>query len=416
LTPPPLADVVEFYRRQAPESLVFPQPELAAKESVRWRAGPTPSASAPATANLRWAALEAEGPKGLILCDMGSGVVAYRRSFADDAPWETLANIAHACRAEPADLDGNGETDLVVSDLGSFLPEDHDRGRVVWLHRDDQDTWQVKVLAAGLGRVADARPADFDGDGDQDLVVAEFGWHATGGIHLLENRAGEFHATRLDPRPGTIHVPVCDLNGDARPDFVALISQEYETIVAFMNDGDGGFSQHTLWSAGDPSYGSSGIEMLDFDDDDDLDVLYTNGDSFDSPYLKPSHGVHWLENRGELKFASHRIAYVPGIYRAVAGDVDGDGDLDLIASTFLPRLLTASIDPAELDSLVLLEQTSPGEFVYHRLEKGKPEHATLEGGDFDGDGDLDFAAGVQVTSGRESRSRAVIWWNEGPAP
>ena len=44
------------------------------------------------------------------------------------------------------------------------------------------------TLAGGLGRVADVQVADFDGDGDRDLIVAEFGWLDTGSIRLLENR------------------------------------------------------------------------------------------------------------------------------------------------------------------------------------------------------------------------------------
>ena len=101
------------------------------------------------------------------------------------------------------------------------------------------------TLAGGLGRVADVQAADFDGDGDLDLVVAEFGWLETGAILLLENRTTDaeptvFVPSTVDPRHGAIHVPVADLNGDGRPDFVALISQEHETVVAFLNAGGAG--------------------------------------------------------------------------------------------------------------------------------------------------------------------------------
>jgi hypothetical protein len=341
---------------------------------------------------------------------MRSGDVDWTTSLTAEVHWQSLAKLQHPCHAEVCDLDQDGQQDLVVADLGSFLPEDHDRGRVVWLRRRSAGDYEPQVIAASLGRVADVRPADFDGDGDLDLVVAEFGWRTTGGIHWLENRDGAFHATPLDPRPGAIHVPVCDLNDDGRPDFVALISQDHESIVAFLNLGKGKFAPRTLWSASDPAFGSSGLDLIDLDQDGDLDMLFTNGDTFDSNQLKPSHGVRWLENRGGFNFQHHHLAHQPGAYRALPGDFDGDGDWDIIASSFFHKFVTASIRRSEVDSLVLLEQRAPGEFIYHRLERGQPAHAALDTGDFDFDGDLDFVASVQVFR-KEPAARVAVWWN-----
>ena len=64
--------------------------------------------------------------------------------------------------------------------------------------------------------------------------------------------AGASSAHVVDERHGAIHVPVCDLNGDGRPDFVALISQEHETVVAFLNEGGGRFRKETLYTAPHP--------------------------------------------------------------------------------------------------------------------------------------------------------------------
>src|SRR5205807_2639805 len=75
-----------------------------------------------------------------------------------------------------------------------------------------------------------------------------FGWRNTGEIIYLENHTTDwtrpaFEPHVLDARHGAIHVPVCDLNKDGRPDFVALISQEHETIVAFLNEGHANFAR-----------------------------------------------------------------------------------------------------------------------------------------------------------------------------
>jgi anthranilate/para-aminobenzoate synthase component II len=168
----------------------------------------------------------------------------------------------------------------------------------------------------------------------------------------------------IDKRPGTIHVPVTDLNRDGQPDFVALISQEHETIVAFINGG-GDFRQETIYQAPHPAYGSSGIQLADMDGDDDLDVLYTNGDGFDEPFLvRPYHGVQWLENEGRFPFSFHRLARMPGVQRAVAGDVDGDRDQDIVAVSYLPPVVFPR-EQLDLDSVVLLEQIEKGVFVSH---------------------------------------------------
>src|SRR5207247_2578308 len=131
--------------------------------------------------------------------------------------------------AEVVDLDGDGIKDLLVANLGSFLPTNHRKGSVVLLRGRADGTFQPFTLLQGVGRVADVQAADFRGVGKLDLVVAAFGWQQTGEILYLENRTTDwtrpnFVSRELDPRHGCIHVPVADLNGDGRPDFVALIS------------------------------------------------------------------------------------------------------------------------------------------------------------------------------------------------
>jgi hypothetical protein len=426
LDPPPMHETIAYFRSRAPERIVFPAPvEADTKLRVTFSVEKlTLDASAdvvPEVAYLRWARLEPEADPVLLLCDMRFGYVAAADLRQPRPQPRVLARLGNPCHVEPCDLDGDRLIDLVVADLGSFRPTDHDRGRVVWLRRRQAGgPFEEIDVASGLGRVADARPADFDGDGDLDLVVAEFGHYRTGKILLLRNvaPAGErprFEPETIDPRPGTIHVPVHDFNGDGLPDFAALISQDWEEVEAFVNLGDGRFRLQNLWAGPDLTFGSSGIELVDLDQDGDVDVLYTNGDAWDNWYVKPSHGIQWLENLGHLRFAYHRLTDLPGAYRALAGDIDLDGDLDIIAVAWLPPMARpASVTATTPVSIICLEQTEPGVFVRHTLETGAPYYATLEMADFDGDGDLDFAVGPGplVANALKSPHWLSVWRNQ----
>ncbi len=422
---PPMKQVVDFFRRQAPEKLDLGEvvkessPAKLTFRQEQFRAEPgTAAGPPPAIADVNWVQLDEGRPHSLIYCNMRSGWVSEVTRIGDSWTVKPLGRLDNPAHAEPCDLDEDGRIDLVVADLGSFLPEDHDRGRVVWLRRGEGEReFEPIVVLKDVGRVADVRPGDFDGDGHPDLIVAEFGWQKTGSITLLLSRwdngrfTGKFDASKIDARHGTIHVPPVDFDNDGDLDFVALISQEYEDIEVFLNRGDGTFDNKAIHSVEDPAYGSSGIQLVDLDGDDDLDVLYANGDTFDSFYIKPYHGVQWLENRGEFPFVAHHLTFMPGVHRALAADMDGDGDQDVVAVALLPNRLLAGKNKGDFESVIWLEQTSRGEFVRRRLEAGTCDHAAFELADFDGNGRPDLAIGNFV-SGDATSADMTIWWNE----
>jgi hypothetical protein len=110
--------------------------------------------------------------------------------------------------------------------------------------------------------------------------------------------------------------------------------------------------------------------------------------------LKPYHGVQWLENQGSYPFLCHRLTSLYGVHRAVAGDLDGDGDLDIVAVSFLPGVYYRRLcREMGLDAVIILEQTAPGRFVRHSVEAVTCDHSTCDLGDFDADGKVDLVTG-----------------------
>jgi hypothetical protein len=415
--PPELIRVQRYYEANAPEKLPDPEPwppvtEAGLQFTRHPLALPTDTQSvATAIANVQFLDVDGDGKLDVVGSDMRTGFV-YAGLAKDNFALKPLAHLNHPAHIEQVDLDKDGLKDLVVADLGSFEPGDHQNGAVYWLRQQKDRSYKPIVLASHLARTADVRAADFDGDGDLDLIVAVFGWRRTGNVTLLENRTKNWNAPTfvpkvIDPRTGSIHVPVADLNHDGKPDFVTVLAQEHETIVAFINTGKGlDFVPQTIYAAPHPNWGSSGIELVDLDGDGDLDVLYTHGDTFDDTVVKPYHGIQWFENKGSYPFVAHDLATMPGAQRAQAVDLDGDGDLDIVA--------TAMIDGGELNpklaSLVWLEQVKPGVFERHTLEMGSPFHATLDLGDYNGDGRPDILVGWFVF-GKPLPDAMEIWEN-----
>src|SRR5260370_38107850 len=100
--------------------------------------------------------------------------------------------------------------------------------------------------------------SDVHGQRNHDLVAAVFGLQRAGEIIYLENQTVDWDKPKfvphvVDERHGTIHVPIVDFKGDGKPGFVALITQEHETVIPFAKSGKGNFARQTTRTSPPPA-------------------------------------------------------------------------------------------------------------------------------------------------------------------
>jgi hypothetical protein len=439
LNPPSPATTLNYYLTRALEQ---PQWPVGNNSPTQWanpfraekRFMPT-GVGLPEISTLIWGPLRKQGSPQLLAGDMKYGqIVAIDPNKSQAAPL-VITRLKHPGRIIPVSLSGDDSTEFIVADLGTYMPDEEARGSVVLLRRPlGAPTFETIEIATGFTRVSDVQVGDFDGDGKPDLIVAEFGWQLSGGIWLLRNTTERewelrFERTRIDDRPGTIKLEVLDFDGDGKSDFLAITSQEYETIDLYLNKSSGDFgtppnpnkhpfAQVRLWEGHDLTFGSSHLMISDLNQDGLPDIVFSSGDTWDNLLAVQSHGIHWLENLGDLEFRYQQIAKLPGAYSFAIDDFNRDGQLDIIAVSWLaPAVKPDEVSSGRFGSIIMLEQTEDGQFLRHTLETGSPHYSTIVSGDFDGDGDIDFAvaSGPMVAENRRDGCYLTIW-RSGIAP
>jgi hypothetical protein len=351
--------------------------------------------------------LDANGGYDVLVCDAAAGHVSWL--VIEQGKWKEifLAEVAAPAKATVVDYNRDGHNDIVVASLGSVSPTDDPIGSVQLLINRGDMTFEALPLLSGVARVADVKPGDFNGDGKTDFIVAKFGWRKTGGLMWLEQVTPTlFLQHEILSLSGAMQLEVLDFDGDGNLDFVALFSQEHESVVLFKNNGSGIFESRILARAPHPAYGSSGFQMVDLDRDGDIDILYSNGDMMDEISLvKPYHGVRWFENvAGE--FHSRELLRMPGAYRAVAHDMDGDGHLDIVVSS-----LNFYWDKNDFPSLVWLKNDGHQQFTARSILYEPTNLVTMDVGDLNHDGIPDIIVGGfhrPGPLGRHARLTAVF--------
>lgn len=369
----------------------------------------------PQICNVQMVELDGDGRTALLVCDAArNAVLAYRRR--SDGSWDEAViagDLMAPAHATVVDIDKDGDRDIVVSVLGNIEPDDGVIGKLVLLERDGE-TYAPRVILDDVRRVADAQSADFDGDGDIDLAVAVFGYNR-GQVLYLEN-AGEagFVAHELHSAPGTIHVPVADYDGDGDPDIAAIVSQDDEELWGFENLGEGKFQSRRLYYTHNFDLGSAGLVQGDLDGDGDADLILPVGDNLEDldAYPQPYHGCLWFENLGGWKFEPRPLATFGGTYAASVYDLDQDGDRDVVLVSMCNDWRRQTHG-----SLVWLENDGKQQFHPWQIDNTPSHLVTVDCGDIDGDGRPDIVAGgLHIRPPFDRLGRVTLWTAQGGKP
>ena len=248
------------------------------------------------------------------------------------------------------------------------------------------------MLIKGLNRPIELKARDLDGDGQDELISSEFGF-MQGGMSVWKKNGTSWTKKILNPQTGATHVDVRDFNGDGRLDIVALFAQGDERIMLYTNKGGLNFEESRLLRF--PSiYGTSSFDMGDVDGDGDLDIVCTAGDNADfSTILKPYHGVYVYTNQGNMTFKQQAFYPQNGATKVMLADLDTDGDQDMLSIALFPDVANR---PAE--GLIYFNNTGKAFNQRSIPVNHLGRWSVMDIADIEGDGDLDVVLGSHAVA------------------
>lgn len=303
------------------------------------------------------------------------------------------------------DINRDGRPDVVIVD--NLLSD------IRWFENPGKEKiaqpWKLHRVAQ-RGEVPgsyDVALADFDADGDLDVAASS--WRLGNRFEWFENVGAPGNGDKWQRREivndigETRTIAVADFNRDGKPDLLGT-ARTTNQIVWFANFGKPAAESWKKTVIDDKTIAPTHGHPADIDGDGDLDVLMAFGIVAPVAANSPdSHQVAWYENVGKpglgTEWKKYLIAggFLQG-FEAVAGDLDGDGDQDVVATAWSPA-----------GQLAWFENTGDPKtgWKQHSIKQNWSNAVTVILTDLDKDGRLDIVACA------ERGANELRWWRNG---